>query len=208
MDTHSWGGGFGCIDALSVRVADRKIPALQSAWGRRSRWTGSVEYSLHFVALRRRDCHGIHLRRLHDRRDWRGLRESVGFGSVFSWALFWNAIAVAIVFRPIFGRIEWIFKSLLILLSISFMGTAIWVGSNPKGVLQGTLAFKLPEKSGPYGSLLIAIGMIGAVGGSLMNLVYPYFLDKKGWNRPKHRLAQTYDFLLGVIVMIIINLSI
>jgi len=132
----------------------------------------------------------------------------MGFGSVFSWALFWNAIAVAIVFRPIFGRIEWIFKSLLILLSISFMGTAIWVGSNPKGVLQGTLAFKLPEKSGPYGSLLIAIGMIGAVGGSLMNLVYPYFLDKKGWNRPKHRLAQTYDFLLGVIVMIIINLSI
>lgn len=121
----------------------------------------------------------------------------MGFGSVFSWALFWNAIAVAIVFRPIFGRIEWIFKSLLILLSISFLGTALWVGPNPEGVLQGTLAFKLPEKSGPYDSLLIAIGMIGAVGGSLMNLVYPYFLDKKGWNRPEHRRVQTYDFLFG-----------
>jgi len=132
----------------------------------------------------------------------------MGFGSVFSWALLFNGIAVAILFRPIFGRIEWIFKALLILLSVSFLGTAIWVGPNPEGVLQGTLAFKLPERSGPYDSLLIAIGMIGAVGGSLMNLVYPYFLDKKGWNRPSHRRVQTYDFLLGVVVMIVLNLSI
>lgn len=131
-----------------------------------------------------------------------------GIGSPFTWAILWNGIAVAIVLKPVFGRIEWLFKALLLLLSVSFLGTALWVGPNPGGILQGTIAFQLPPQSGPYDSLLIAIGMVGAVGGSLMNLVYPYFLENKGWNRPEHRRVQTYDFLLAIIVMIILNLSI
>lgn len=131
-----------------------------------------------------------------------------GMGQAWWWAILWNGFAVAIVVRPIFDRIEWLFKAFLILLSVSFLGTAIWIGPNPMGILEGTLAFKLPSQSGPYDSLLIAVGMIGAVGGSLMNLVYPYFLEGKGWNRPEHRKVQTYDFLLGIIVMIVLNLSI
>jgi len=131
-----------------------------------------------------------------------------GIGSPFTWSLLWNGIAVAIILKPVFRRIEWLFKALLLLLSVSFIGTALWVGPNPSGILQGTIAFKLPPQSGPYDSLLIAIGMVGAVGGSLMNLVYPYFLENKGWNRPEHRRVQTYDFLLAIIVMIILNLSI
>ena len=131
-----------------------------------------------------------------------------GKGSTLLWALLWNTVAVAIVFKPTFRRIEWLFKVLLVLLSVSFLGTAIWVGPNPIGILEGTVAFKLPAAAGPYDSLLIAAGMIGAVGGSLMNLVYPYFLENKGWNSPQHRVLQTYDFLLAIIVMIVLNLSI
>lgn len=131
-----------------------------------------------------------------------------GLGPMWLWAVLWNGIAVALVINPVFRRVEQLFKLLLVVLSVSLLGTAIWVGPNPVGILQGTLAFKLPAQSGPYTSLLIAIGMIGAVGGSLMNLVYPYFLEAKGWNRPEHRKVQTYDFLLAIIVMIILNLSI
>ena len=40
--------------------------------------------------------------------------------------------------------------------------------------------------------------MIGAVGGSLMNLAYPYFLEAKGWRGPQYRRVQFYDFLLAV----------
>jgi Mn2+/Fe2+ NRAMP family transporter len=50
--------------------------------------------------------------------------------------------------------------------------------------------------------------MIGAVGGSLMNLAYPYFLDAKGWRGPEYRRVQTYDFLLGVMIMIVLNLAV
>ena len=50
--------------------------------------------------------------------------------------------------------------------------------------------------------------MIGAVGGSLMNLVYPYFLDAKGWRGPQYRRVQMYDFLLGMVAMLVLNLAV
>jgi Mn2+/Fe2+ NRAMP family transporter len=56
--------------------------------------------------------------------------------------------------------------------------------------------------------MLVAIGMLGAVGGSLMNLVYPYSIEQKGWRGPQYRKLQRYDFMLGVIVMIVLDLAI
>jgi hypothetical protein len=66
----------------------------------------------------------------------------------------------------------------------------------------------MPEQRGQFGPLLVAAGMIGAVGGSLMNLVYPYFLVSKGWRGPQFRRVQTYDFLLAMAVMLILDLAI
>ena len=50
--------------------------------------------------------------------------------------------------------------------------------------------------------------MIGAVGGSLMNLVYPYFLEAKGWRGPQYRRVQLYDLLLGIVAMLVLNLAV
>ena len=114
----------------------------------------------------------------------------------------------AVVFRPAYGRVESIFKVLLALLSISFIGTALWVGFNPLGVARGLVLFEIPEQSGRFGPWLIAVAMIGTIGGSLMNLVYPYFLEAKGWHGPEFRRLQLYDFLLAMVVMVILNLAI
>jgi Mn2+/Fe2+ NRAMP family transporter len=131
-----------------------------------------------------------------------------GVGQKWQWAILFNGIALALVFRPAFVRIELLFKLMLAVLSVSLIGTALWVGPNPRSILAGTLAFKLPPQSGEFHPLLIATGMIGAVGGSLMNLVYPYFLDGKGWKGPRFRRVQLYDFLLAVVVMIVLDLAI
>ncbi len=132
----------------------------------------------------------------------------LGYGKIWQWALFWNLVALVIVFRPIYHRVEWIFKACLALLSVSFLGTAISVGPSISGMVRGTLALRLPPRSGPFPSLLIAVGMIGAVGGSLMNLVYPYFLEGKGWRGPSYRRLQLYDLILAVVVMVLLDLSI
>ena len=85
---------------------------------------------------------------------------------------------------------------------------ALWIGPSPLGILRGTLAFALPPQKGPFDSLLLAVGMIGAVGGSIMNLAYPYFLEQKGWRGPQYRRVQMYDFLLAILVMIALDLAI
>ena len=131
-----------------------------------------------------------------------------GRGTVWGWAALWNGLALAIVFRPVYGHVERVFKGLLVLLTLSFVGTALWLGPSPSGILRGTLAFALPEQAGQFSPLLVTIGMLGAIGGSLLNLVYPYFLEDKGWTRPEHRRVQTYDFLLAMVVMIVLDLSV
>lgn len=135
-------------------------------------------------------------------------RNATGVGSILSWAIAWNSVALLLVFRPAFQRIEVVFKILLILLSIAFLGTALMVGPSPSGIASGLVSWTMPEQAGQYGPLLVAMGMIGAVGGSLMNLVYPYFLDSKGWRGPSFRKLQFYDFLLAMAVMLILDLSI
>ncbi|MCA9009746.1 MAG: Nramp family divalent metal transporter, partial [Planctomycetaceae bacterium] len=131
-----------------------------------------------------------------------------GIGQVWQWAVLSNVLALFLVFQPAYQRVEAVFKVLLALLSVSFAGTAIWVGPNPAGIARGLISLEMPEQSGKFGPWLIAVGMIGAVGGSLMNLVYPYFIEAKGWRGPKFRSLQFYDFLLAMIVMIILNLAI
>lgn len=136
---------------------------------------------------------------------WVGL---TGRGTPLFWAALWSGLALALVFRPFYRRVEISFKLMLAVLSVSLLGTALWVGPSPAGILRGTLAFELPAQEGPFDSLLIAIGMMGAIGGSMMNLVYPYFLDEKGWRGPRYRRLQTYDFLLAVAVMIVLDLAV
>lgn len=132
----------------------------------------------------------------------------VGRGATWQWAVLWTIVAWTLVFRPIWGRVEAIFKVLLAVLSLSFLGSAVWVGISPSGIARGVLAFEMPQQTGRHDSLLIAVGMLGAIGGSLMNLVYPYMLERKGWRGPEYRRVQMYDFLLAVLVMIILDLAV
>jgi len=135
-------------------------------------------------------------------------RNLMGFGEIWQWALLGNAVALALVFQGGYARVETLFKVFLALLTVSFIGTAVWVGPNPAGILQGLYRWELPEQTNQFNPLLVGAAMIGAVGGSIMNLVYPYFLDAKGWRGRRYLRVQRYDFLLAVAVMIAIDLAI
>ena len=100
------------------------------------------------------------------------------------------------------------FKVLLAVLAVSFLGTVAWIGFDPRGPLLGLVRLEMPEQHGRFDPLLVAVAMIGAVGGSLMNLAYPYFLDAKGWKGPQYRRVQLYDLMLAIVVMIVLNLSV
>ena len=90
----------------------------------------------------------------------------------------------------------------LAVLSISFVGSAIFVGFDPIDVLRGLLRVEMPDAHGGFDQpWRVGVAMIGAVGGSIMNLAYPYFLDAKGWRGPEYRRVQMYDFVLAVTAM-------
>ena len=130
------------------------------------------------------------------------------FGQVWQWALACNVLAFVLVFQPTYKRLEIVFLFFLGVLSVSFLGSAIWVGFEPGEVLRGLVRLEMPAQHGHFNPLLVAGAMIGAVGGSMMNLVYPYFLEAKGWRGPQYLRVQRYDFLLGVVVMIFLNLAV
>jgi Mn2+/Fe2+ NRAMP family transporter len=135
-------------------------------------------------------------------------RNLLGRGETWQWAIFVNATALLLVLRPSYARLELVFKLLLGLLAVSFLGCAFWVGFAPLDLLRGLVSFEMPGRHGPFDPLLVALAMVGAVGGSLMNLAYPYFLEAKGWRGPQYRRVAHYDFLLAVVVMIVLNLSV
>ncbi len=131
-----------------------------------------------------------------------------GLGQKHYWAVGWGVFTLFIVFRPEYRRLELLFKILLAVLAGSLLGLAIWAGPDPAGIARGLFGFEMPEQAGGFKPLLLVVGLIGAMGGSIMNLVYPYFLAQKGWNTPPYRRVQMYDFLLAVAVMIVLDLAV
>lgn len=136
------------------------------------------------------------------------LRNLFRTGQTWQWAILCNGVALLLVFQPAYQRLETIFKFFLALLAVSFVGCALWVGFDPAAVAAGLVRFEMPDRRGNFDPLLVAVAMIGAVGGSLMNLIYPYFLEAKGWRGPQYRRVQLYDFLLAIAAMIVLDLAV
>ena len=131
-----------------------------------------------------------------------------GFGAPFLWSAIWVAAAAVFVFRGFYRRLEAVFFVFLAILSVSLIGVAAWSGPDPGAAVRGVFLFDLPDRRGSYDPLLVAVSLMGAVGGSIASLLYPYFIQQKGWRGPRFRRIQTYDLALGVGAMVLLNLSV
>lgn len=123
-------------------------------------------------------------------------------------AVFWVLVACVVVMRGLFHRVEKAAYVMLGLLSVSLIGVALWVGPDPVGAAKGIFALSMPDKEGAFGVLLVVTSLIGAVGGSIANLLYPYFIQEKGWKGPRYRRLQLYDLAFGTLVVVVLNLSV
>ena len=125
-----------------------------------------------------------------------------------AWSVFWVCMAAVFLYRGAYRHVELIFYVFLVMLSVSLLGVALWSGPDPVAALKGALLFDVPEQIGQFSALLVILSLIGAVGGSISNLLYPYFMQQKGWSGPKFRRLQTYDLAFGTLVLVILNLSV
>jgi Mn2+/Fe2+ NRAMP family transporter len=131
-----------------------------------------------------------------------------GDWGIFMWAVIVLGVVVFMARRPNqYKGLEIIANLAMATLVLIFIWALIGSGIDFGQVLHG-LTFSVPDDRGAYGAWLVVVAIIGAVGGSVANLMYPYFVSDKGWRGPAYRKLQVYDLLFGVVSLIVLNLAI
>ena len=131
-----------------------------------------------------------------------------GLGQPRLWAIPLSLFAFFSVWQPYYRRTEKLILILAAMLTLSLIGLAVAVRPAPLRLLEGIAGFSVPTTIGRFDAMFLAISMLGAVGGGLANLIYPYFIREKGWLKPEHRQLQQYDLIFGIIVLIVLDLAV
>lgn len=133
-------------------------------------------------------------------------------GSIFIWSLVVMIAGLWIGFghgKKVYAMLENVMKVILILMTVSFFIAVVKVGCNWGAFFKGLFTPQIPASTGGLvGTWTFMASLLASAGGSVCNLLYPYFLKEKGWNKPEFRKVQVYDLLLGIIMMIVLNLAI
>lgn len=134
------------------------------------------------------------------------------------WGLFAIAVILAIISAIVWenwgkGKYEILekgFKVILLLVAISVIGiAAINISRNPKSLgemlINAINIGNIPPGLGIWDAAFLAVGIIGAVGGSVTNLFYSYYVREKKWIGEHHIKLIRFDLGLSILVIIFIN---
>jgi Mn2+/Fe2+ NRAMP family transporter len=136
------------------------------------------------------------------------LFEITGIGSALLWGAISLVLAVLITGRAIYRHLELVQKIILALMTLVLLASVAMVRPDALHIAKGLFALELPPKMGSFSAALVVVSLVGAVGGSIANLLYPLWMKQKGYIRPEHRRVQTFDLLFAVTVMVVLNLSV
>jgi Mn2+/Fe2+ NRAMP family transporter len=131
-----------------------------------------------------------------------------GLGEPRFWAVPLSLLAFITIWQRKYKRTEKVILLLAAMLTLSLLGLAAAVRPSPLQLIKGVIGFAVPSKIGRFDAIFIAVSLLGAVGGGLANLMYPYFIREKGWTRPQHRRLQQYDLIFGIVVLLILDLAV
>ena len=107
-----------------------------------------------------------------------------------------------------YTTLETIAKVSVGILVLTFMAAVLINGFDVAAFVRGLVFQVPPDTEGAFGAMVILASIVGAVGGSAANLLYPYFAEDKGWTTPAYRRLQIFDLLVGILAMVVINLSV
>lgn len=128
---------------------------------------------------------------------------SLGDWGTFAWAIPTIALAYWLGSRKNghFRGLEIVARITMGVLVVSFLLALIGTGVD-FGKLFGGLLFELPPgEAGYITAASTAVGLIGAVGGSAANLLYPYLMHEKKWRGAGYLKLQRLDLRFGTLVM-------
>ena len=130
-----------------------------------------------------------------------------GWG-IFICALLVVGITILLLFRGSqYAMLERIAQVSCVLLVLTFLAAVAIHGVDFPALVKG-LVFNVPADTGGFSVVLTVGAIIGAVAGSNANLLYPYFMQDKGWRGPAYRKLQLVDLLVGIMAIVVINLCV
>ncbi|WP_157596616.1 Nramp family divalent metal transporter [Saccharomonospora saliphila] len=131
-----------------------------------------------------------------------------GFLPFGAWGIpFWAVVTIAAAFtlaarrKGHFRGLEIIAQVTMAVLVGCFLLALIGTGIDLGGLFGGLLFELPPGEAGYITAVSTAVGLIGAVGGSAANLLYPYLMHEKGWRGQSYRKLQRLDLRFGTLVM-------
>lgn len=127
----------------------------------------------------------------------------ISIGAVFT------AVLVTIVGarKRIYRALEIVAQITMAALVVAFVIALFGSGVDFLHLLEGLL-FEIPKGEGVLTGVITATALIGAVGGSAANILYPYFMRDKGWVGPRFRKVQVYDLFFAVSVLFVLVMSV
>ncbi|MEV4729601.1 Nramp family divalent metal transporter [Saccharopolyspora sp. NPDC049426] len=119
------------------------------------------------------------------------------------WAVFTTGVAYALASRRKghFRGLEIVAQITMAVLVVCFLLALIGTGLDVPKLFGGLLFEMPPGEAGYITAASTAVGLIGAVGGSAANLLYPYLMHEKGWRGPGYLKLQRLDLRFGSFVM-------
>ena len=126
--------------------------------------------------------------------------------SINTWGLIHSLVALILV---LIGRYSWFENMMKILIGMMFitvLSSVIFIDTSELPILSGLLIPRLPA-----GDIMLVLGVIGGVGGSVTLMCYGYWMAEKGWNRAEHismaridiSVAYSLTALFGICIMIL-----
>ncbi|MQA06539.1 MAG: hypothetical protein GEV07_28800 [Streptosporangiales bacterium] len=127
---------------------------------------------------------------------------------IFLWSVVAVAASIGILFSGREYRIMEVFARVTVaLLVLTFVISAVIHGPDLVEVGKGLL-YELPANKGAFGSIILAVAIMGAVGVTPATVIYCYAIRERGWRGPEFRKLAVVDALLAVAAIAVIDISI
>lgn len=123
------------------------------------------------------------------------------------WGIILNSGALFLVLSLTYKRTEITFRLLASVLILAVLILSISSGLNIDKITVSIITFRLPDDISTWSSSLLALSTIGAIAGSIMNLLYSDYIREKGWTDKSHRKLQIFDLGFSMLIFVFINVA-
>lgn len=124
-----------------------------------------------------------------------------------TWGVILNITTLLLVLSFTYKRAEITFKLLASILILVIIFLSIASGIDLKEIGYSIITLNLPNNLTAWSSSLLALSTIGAIAGSIMNLLYSDYIREKGWIGPEHRKMQMFDLSFSMLIFICLNIA-